>query len=431
MLENQSFDGMFGYAPTYCAGGSNCPGPQDCQYCMHVHGVQTAPLFGGGTHNLSEAPLAGYPADMCHTYACALADIDGGNMDGWSTEAPCTANSLHPYQCLAQYYEQDIPNFWTYAQTFALGDNAFESGLGPSFMNHLYATAASSFFVNSNPTGATTDSWGCDAPLNPSDCIEANNPALACTGPGTCDSVNYPNCVASNKSAYATRLNASNVFTCFSQPSIFDLLEAAGISWKWYGDNTFDSAGYYWTATDYFSGHANGTADWENNTKPNSQFITDAKTGTLPQVSWVTPDNLHSCHPPESICVCENFVVNLLNALAADSQWDSTLVILTWDDWGGIYDHVAPPTPDNLGLGIRVPLIVISPFALGGQVIHTQVSFESILKQIEETFGLPSLTARDANANDLSSFINTSQTPLVLPTPTPRASPNPACESGN
>ena len=143
---------------------------------------------------------------------------------------------------------------------------------------------------------------------------------------------------------------------------------------------------------------------------PDTQFATDAASGNLPAVSWlVTGPN--SEHPPNSTCQGENWTVQQLNALMQGPDWGTSAVFLTWDDFGGFYDHVAPPPVDIYGLGPRVPLLIISPYAQPGYISHTQYEFSSVLKFIEDDFGLTPLSDRDANANDTTDSFNFSQTP--------------------
>jgi phospholipase C len=154
--------------------------------------------------------------------------------------------------------------------------------------------------------------------------------------------------------------------------------------------------------------------------------VADARAGRLPDFSWVTPTFKTSSHPPFSICSAENWFVSKMNGLMQGPDWSSTAVVLVWDDFGGFYDHVTPPRLDTMGLGPRVPLLIISPYARRGYISHTTYSFESVLTTFEELAGLDSLTARDRNAHDLLDTLNFSQqpiAPLVLKTRTCPAMP--------
>jgi phospholipase C len=161
---------------------------------------------------------------------------------------------------------------------------------------------------------------------------------------------------------------------------------------------------------------------------PFSDFDANATSGALPAVSWLIPDFDVSEHPTVdafagttlsvSACAGENWTVQHLNAIMRGPDWPTTAIILTWDDFGGFYDHVAPPNTDQLGLGPRVPLLVISPYAKQGVVSHTQYEFASVLQLIETRYKLKALTARDVEANSLLDMFDFSQPPappLILP----------------
>jgi phospholipase C len=154
-----------------------------------------------------------------------------------------------------------------------------------------------------------------------------------------------------------------------------------------------------------FSSMYDNVVPWQN-------YLTDLKTGDLPSVSWLTPPFGVSDHPPTSICGGENWTVQVLNALMRSPEWSSTAVVLTWDDFGGFYDHVPPPHVDLYGLGPRVPAIIISPYAKPGNIDDTQYEFASVLRFIETIFDVAPLTTRDANANDMLGAFDFSQAPL-------------------
>ncbi|HEX8917240.1 MAG TPA: alkaline phosphatase family protein, partial [Chloroflexota bacterium] len=150
-------------------------------------------------------------------------------------------------------------------------------------------------------------------------------------------------------------------------------------------------------------------------------FVKDARAGKLPQVSWLVTDAQRSEHPPYSMCVGQNWTVNQINAIMQGKDWKSTLIVLTWDDFGGFYDHVAPPVYDYISLGPRVPALIISPYARPHFVDHHILEFDSILKFIEQDFYLPALTQRDRNAASVLSSLNFHQhplRPLVMKPPT-------------
>jgi len=357
--ENRSFDNYFGQYP-----GAN--------------GATTGTLSTGQVIPLEHTP--DQVVDMGHDWTSALTAMDGGKMDQFDLILYGNVNgALMSYSQLTQ---ADIPNYYTYAQKFVLADNMFSSLHGESFPNHLYTIAATSggVFTVPQPLGSQGEgyNWGCDLP-----------------------------------SDYAVRVidddgDVSDSFPCFDFQTLADSLEAAGISWKYYAPPQ-GTRGYQFSTYDAIN-HIRNSPLWAEDVVPDTQFATDAASGNLPAVSWlVTGPN--SEHPPNSTCQGENWTVQQLNALMQGPDWGTSAVFLTWDDFGGFYDHVAPPPVDIYGLGPRVPLLIISPYAQPGYISHTQYEFSSVLKFIEDDFGLTPLSDRDANANDTTDSFNFNQTP--------------------
>ena len=260
------------------------------------------------------------------------------------------------------YYDgSDIPYYWDYASQFVLMDNFFTSAMGPSLPNHLYLIAGQS----GNVTG-----------------------------------------------------NAQNFTLNF--PVIMDELDSSGISWKYYSDGAanFDKPGD-WNPLAALASFQNNSSRLQN-LAPNSAFVSDVQNGTLANVTWVIPQVNESEEPPLNNTAGEHYVVSTINTIMQSKYWNSTAIFVTWDDWGGWYDHVAPPQVDSHGLGFRVPCLIISPYANEAFVDHTQADFTSILKFIETVYSLPPLTSRDAAASNMLEAFNFSQpprTPLVLPGP--------------
>jgi len=157
--------------------------------------------------------------------------------------------------------------------------------------------------------------------------------------------------------------------------------------------------------------HIRNTSLWTTNVQNYTKFATDATNGNLANVSWLVSDANNSEHPPYSVCTGENWLVQQVNAVMQGPQWNSTAIFVTWDDFGGFYDHVAPPKMDTFGFGPRVPLVIISPYAKRGYVSHSLYELSSVLKFAEELFKLPTLTARDAEANDMLDGFDFSQQP--------------------
>jgi phospholipase C len=205
----------------------------------------------------------------------------------------------------------------------------------------------------------------------------------------------------------------STAWPCFTFEALPNILSRFGVSWRTYADPDTDSFAH--VAIDAVAKVRYDTALWSN-VMPFEQFETDAAAGDLPQVSWV--QSVMDEHPASSgVCDGENESVELINAVMNGPDWATTAIIITWDEWGGFYDHVAPPIVDNLSYGFRVPALVISPWVKygggsdGGYISSTFYSHASPLKLIETNWALPSLNSRDAGANDMLDFFDFGQTP--------------------
>jgi len=191
------------------------------------------------------------------------------------------------------------------------------------------------------------------------------------------------------------------------------------ITWKYY-DHLVRAGNYkaavssgrafeYWNP--FSAKGSTYTASYSPHFVNRGQIFTELKTGSFPEVSWVIPSFPISEHAPANITTGMNWVKQVLNAIMSSPYWNSTAIILTWDDYGGFYDHVPPPQIDKYGLGFRMPTLIISPYAKPGYIDHTQYQFESMLKFIEWRFNLQPLTERDLHANDLLNAFNFNQNP--------------------
>ncbi|HZI72226.1 MAG TPA: alkaline phosphatase family protein, partial [Nitrososphaeraceae archaeon] len=193
----------------------------------------------------------------------------------------------------------------------------------------------------------------------------------------------------------------------------------SNITWKYY-DHPIQVGGYQGAvnsgrAFEYWNPFSAKGTTYTKSYAPHfvnrTQIFTDLKSDAFPQVSWVIPSGPISEHPPNSITLGMNWVKHVINAIMSSPYWNSTAIILTWDDYGGFYDHVPPPQIDKYGLGFRMPTLVISPYAKPGFIDHSQYQFESMLKFIEWRFNIPSLTGRDAHANNLLNAFDFNQKP--------------------
>jgi phospholipase C len=254
-----------------------------------------------------------------------------------------------------------IPNYWKYAGAFTLCDAFFASVGGDSWPNHLYQIAAQSGgFVNGHH-------------------IAVEN---------------------------------SGVIGIYSFDSIIELFGAAGITWKFYSAYTPTTEGL-WNPLPGFTAYASNQGyNFTANLATTADFFTDITNGTLPEVCWITPSHGNSEHPPYDIPTGMHYVTGLVNAVMQSPYWNQCAIIITWDDYGGFYDHVPPQQVDPYGFGFRVPTIVISPYAQSGVIVHTVYDFTSLLKLVETTYGLGALTGRDASANTMLDCFNFTQSPL-------------------
>lgn len=309
---------------------------------------------------------------LCNGWDCAITAIDGGKMDGFDL----ISGGLSAY---TQASEQQIPNYWQYARHFVLADRYFTSVHGPSLPNHLFTLAAQSGGVLDN--------------------ISNNGGGMACDG--------TPTGTVTVIEANGDRREQS---PCFDFTTLADLLQAAGRSWKYYSDGS--------GGTFALIRHIRNSSMWANTQYSSAQFLQHARKGQLPSMSWLVPPWPESEHPPNSVCAGDNETAQFVNAIMQGPAWNSTVVFVTYDDFGGFYDHVSPPQVDQDGLGPRVPLLIISPFAKPAYTSHTLYEHSSLLKFVESQYHLRSLTARDAAASSMGDsfdFNGTPQPPLILP----------------
>jgi phospholipase C len=371
--ENRSFDEYFGLFPG-------------------ADGAATGVTSTGQVINLERTPDE--VIDMGHDWTSGITAMDGGKMDRFDIIQDGNYNG--EYLSYSEMTQADIPNYYAYAQNFVLSDQTFSSLHGPTLPNHLYTIAAQSggvISVPSAPNMQNLSNWGCDSPAGAHVTVVDDDGDI------------------------------SQAFPCFDFQTLADSLNSANIAWKYYAPPE-GQAGYEYSTFDAIN-HIRNSSIWTENVVPDTQFATDAASGNLPAVSWLVT-GAGSEHPPNSTCQGENWTVQQLNALMQGPDWATTAVFLTWDDFGGFYDHVPPPTLDEYGLGPRVPMLIISPYAQPGYISHTQYEFSSVLKFIEERFNLASLSERDENANDMTDSFNFNQSPLPPLIRTPRACPIPS-----
>jgi phospholipase C len=208
-----------------------------------------------------------------------------------------------------------------------------------------------------------------------------------------------------------------NIRTCINVKTLPDLLEKAGIDWKYYANED------QWMNALQAIRHVRFNPEMWAKVQPPENFIQDVKAGKLPSVSWLIPPESYNEHPGAGVSVCagENWTVTQINAIMRSDDWASTAIVVVWDDFGGFYDPVVPPHYDIMGLGPRTPALIISPYTRtgdnpdGGYVDDTDYEFSSVLRFIEDLHGLKQLTDRDAQASPLAGAFDFSQPPNLKP----------------
>jgi phospholipase C len=339
LQENHTFDNYFG---TYGRGSDGIP----AGVCMpvnlsHPKGRCIHPFRIGGRA----------VTDIGHDPVIFRGQYNGGKMNGFANIL--REQGVDPTNVMGYYDGQDIPYYWNLADQYVLFDRFFSSAKNGSGENHFFWVGAYPAEPHHAPKGG------------------------------------------------------------FTRPTIFDELEKAGVSWKFYVSNYDPKI----TFRAHVVGDRSSQVVWvpllnyarfiddpklAKHIVPLSQYYDDLARGTLPSVAYIAPSGA-SEHPPGSVQSGMRFVRTIVNNLMASKYWPSSAFLLSYDDWGGWYDHVRPPQVDAFGYGFRVPALLVSPYARRGYVDHTTLDFTSALKFIEENWGLPPLTRRDATANNLTS----------------------------
>jgi phospholipase C len=366
MQENRSFDSYFGTypgadgipmrngVPTVCVPD---PAHGGCQRPYHDAGD----VNGGGPHGQTNA----------------AADIDGGKMDGFIAQAeqaqkgcvnPTNPNCTNSagVDVMGYHDAHEIPNYWAYARNFVLQDHMFEPNASWSLPAHLFMVSE----------------WSakCSIKGDPMSCVNAlQSPA---------DPPDFKG-------------NAGQPPPDYAWTDLTYLLHKQHVSWGYYvfpgtqpdcDDDAMTCKAVpqnaktpgIWNPLPYFDTVAQ---DGQlGDIQPIHDFYAQARTGRLPAVSWVDPAGAVSEHPPSRVSVGQNYVTGLINTIMKGPDWKSTAIFLAWDDWGGFYDHVVPPVVDENGYGLRVPGIVISPYARRGFIDHQTLSFDAYVKFIEDDF---------------------------------------------
>ena len=366
MQENRSFDSYFGTFPgadglPLTPGGAfaSCVPDSTLHRCLRPF-HDRSDVNNGGPHHAG----------------AATADIDGGRMDGFVNQViagqhgpfcrshpdwpSCAIDPRHA-DVMGYHTAREIPNYWAYARHYVLQDHMFEPNLGWSLPAHLYTVSA----------------WSarCRSAIDPASCVSDIN----LTTPG--------------------RPRPRGLV--YGWTDITYLLHRANVSWRYYinlgaapdcasGAITCTPQRQTLTAHSIWNPLPQFTDVTQDGQRHNIQsarsYFAAARDGTLPSVSWVVPNERSSDHPPSMISRGQQWVTRVVNAAMQSPDWSSTAIFVVWDDWGGFYDHVVPPRVDRYGYGLRVPGLVISPYARTGVIDHQTLSFDAYLKFIEDDF---------------------------------------------
>ncbi|MBA3350688.1 MAG: hypothetical protein H0T12_09065 [Actinobacteria bacterium] len=374
--ENRTFDHMFGRL-------------------RRANGAVTGEICNGTTVRLRRAE--DHVPDILHSFSAGIVAINGGEMNCFDRLSGGT--ELEGY---VQYHKADIPNYWSYAKQFSLADRFFSSVYGPTTVEHLWTMAGQSDrFVDVERV------YQSGVGKQGEFCKDRQELMWSFRKLSQAEEHNaYRLEEISDVSGLAERFWTER-WPCTDMRVLQDLLEEQGVSWRYYR-----GGGIHQKAAIKMIRHIRLGPMWRK-VVSNKQFDADVRRGRLPSVSWLLPPPGFTDHPSNpSICQGENWTVNRLNLLMNSRYWRSTAVILTWDDFGGFYDHVPPPHVDLYGMGPRVPAIVLSPWARSGYVDHHTYDFSSVLKTIEELHGLGSLGERDKRADAMWQSFDFDQEPL-------------------
>ncbi|HEV3195248.1 MAG TPA: alkaline phosphatase family protein [Candidatus Cybelea sp.] len=384
--ENRSFDDLFATFPgadgTKTGKAAAMP-PRIAHSC-------SPPIVKPTTVPLKETPLA-VSADIDHIYSGYKLELDRNKMDGFDLIGSGTNGSGGPACLFAYQYvnPSDIAPYRDIATQYVLADHTFQTQGSSSFTAHQDLIAGG---TQISPTQAIIDNpsyfpWGCDANKTVRTAvIEKASGKVFRDGP----------------------------FPCLTYETLRDLLDAKSVSWKFYAMPVLKGNGGpgIWSAFDAIKA-VRYSSEWHTNvTRTNLDFFTDVSHHRLPDVSWITPDAVNSDHPAERSDTGPSWIASIVNAIGQSHYWDSTAVVVVWDDWGGFYDHVVPQHPHNWqgGPGFRVPMLIVSPY-VKPHVDHTVYQFGSVLKFVEDVWNLGSLGNNDQDSTSIGNAFDFKMAP--------------------
>ncbi|MBV8344760.1 MAG: hypothetical protein JO190_07175 [Candidatus Eremiobacteraeota bacterium] len=350
----------------------------------------------GQTVKLLPEPLTA-PYDISHKHDAFEVEYDNGRLDGFNNVvsvckkgATCPPPDIRAYGYVPRH---EVEPYFIMAERYAFANRMFQTNEGPSLPAHQYILSGTSTIRNGSALRAAENAYtpqrkftgGCDSPAG--------------SRVWTIDAAGNEN---------------RRVFPCFDRHALIDLVEAAkGLTWHYYQEHLGPGL---WSGPDAIR-HVRFSREYATDVvAPSSQVLTDISHEKLANVVWVTPSAKSSDHAGQTDGSGPSWVASVVNAIGHSKYWDNTAIFITWDDWGGWYDHVKPPQYNSYELGFRVPLVVVSPYARAGYISRKQHEFGSILKFAEKTFGLPSLGTTDVRADDLSDCFNFARAPRKFET---------------
>lgn len=419
-LENHTFDSLYGKFPG--ANGVDSPGAAIPQVdrdgkpfatlppVMQGYGAQMKPdpRFPTDLPNApfplqAHVPITGYLEMPMHRFYWNVLQIAGGRLDGyvaWSDSGSLPMG----------YFDTTQLPLYPWAKQYTLLDNFFVSAFGGSFVNHVWLVCACMPRFPDAPEKLRAD------PI-----VDASGQIVGLRRDGSVTPDGYANDQLQPRNApFKAGTPDDERVPPQTQPTIGDRLSAKGLPWAWYSEGwAAANAGrapkdfaFHWQPFVYFAAYAPGTEARAKHLKDKTDLVADLRAGTFPTLGFYKPLSGYSDNPGQSsILDSENAVIALLEEVKRSKQWPRMAVIITYDDFGGFYDHVPPPKIDRWGPGNRVPALVVSPWAKKGHVDSTQYETVSILRFVEWRFGLEPLTDRDAKAGNLLSAFDFSQPP--------------------
>jgi phospholipase C len=327
--------------------------------------------------------------DLVHRYYQEMMQIDGGKMDKFAAVSDAQGLTMG-------YHDGSKLGLWAYAKEFTLADHFFHAALGGSFLNHFWVICACTPRYQSAPPEITAV-LGADGKLEKDGAVTSDGFAV--------------NTIMSTYQPHpASITDPSRLLPPQDMPTIGDRLTEKGVSWVWYSggwnqalagapDQSFQ---YHHQPFAYFKNYADGTEAKRQHLKDEADFLSDIDAGTLPAVVFFKPIGRENEHPGYTdITEGDQHTTAILDKLRHSKAWASSVIVVTYDEHGGYWDHVAPPKLDRWGPGSRVPTVIISPFAKRHYIDHTVYDNTSVLKLIEERWGIAPLGERDAKANDM------------------------------